>query len=64
MDGPRYGISELAGRTSSYRGHAGVRAYFADAQRLWSDLTIEADDFRAVADSVIVFGHVHGRVGG
>lgn len=51
------------GRTEPYRGHDGVRAYFADASRVWEQLAIEADDIRATGNSVVVFGHVVGRVG-
>jgi ketosteroid isomerase-like protein len=53
-----------AGRTAPYRGHDGVRQYFADAQRVWEDLEVHADDLRATGTSVVVFGHVTGRAGG
>jgi ketosteroid isomerase-like protein len=52
--------AELAGRQAPYRGHAGVRAYFADADRVWRELTLHADDIRAAAGAVVVFGHVEG----
>ena len=41
-----------------YRGHDGIREYFADAARVWDDLTLHADDVRAIAGSVVVFGRV------
>jgi ketosteroid isomerase-like protein len=58
------GTAELTGRTEPYRGHHGVREYFADAARVWDDLTLHADDMRVVLGSVVVFGHVDGLVGG
>jgi ketosteroid isomerase-like protein len=57
------GTAAAAGRSEPYRGHDGVRAYFADAQRVWSELEIHADDIRATGSSVVVFGHVVGRAG-
>ena len=58
------GTAKLAGRTTPYRGHDGVREYFADAARVWEDLTLYAEDIRAIAGSVVVFGRVVGTVGG
>lgn len=58
------GTAALTGRADPYRGHAGVRAYFADAARVWDDLTLVATDVRAAAGSVVVFGHVTGTAGG
>jgi ketosteroid isomerase-like protein len=57
------GTAEQLGRTEPYRGHAGVRQYFADAQRVWRELVLHADDIRAAGGGVVVFGHVEGRVG-
>ncbi len=48
----------MLGRTEPYRGHAGVREYFADASRVWDDITLHAEDIRAIAGSVVVFGRV------
>ncbi len=56
--------AERAGRTGPYRGHDGIRDYFCDVERLWSELVIAPDDYRAVGGAVIVFGHVHGRMDG
>jgi ketosteroid isomerase-like protein len=58
------GTSRIAGRGEPYRGHAGVREYFADVARLWDELTLHADDFRLIPGSVIVIGHITGRTGG
>jgi DNA-binding NarL/FixJ family response regulator len=55
-----HGTQSLIGRTAPYRGHEGVREYFADAARAWKDLVISATDFRATAGGVVVFGHVEG----
>jgi diguanylate cyclase (GGDEF)-like protein/PAS domain S-box-containing protein len=56
------GTSAMLGRTEPYRGHEGVRQYFADAAALWEELEISAQDFRATAGGVIVFGKVEGIV--
>jgi ketosteroid isomerase-like protein len=58
------GTAERIGRTEPYRGHAGLREYFADVERTWDELTLHADDFRAIPGSVIVMGHVDGRFDG
>jgi hypothetical protein len=55
--------ARAAGRTGPYRGHAGMRQYFDDVQRVWRELTIEADDYRVVPGSVVVMGHVSGMSG-
>lgn len=57
------GTARLTGRSAPYRGPAGVRQYFADAERVWTELTLHADDIRAATDGVVVFGHVDGRQG-
>jgi ketosteroid isomerase-like protein len=55
------GTARVAGRSEPYRGHAGMREYFADVGRLWEQLSVSADDFRVVPGSVIVLGTVSGR---
>ena len=55
------GTARLAGRTEPYRGHDGLREYFADVERLWEALVLHATDYRAVPGSVIVMGHITGR---
>jgi ketosteroid isomerase-like protein len=52
------GTAERAGRAEPYRGPEGVREYFADAERIWAQLTLHADDIRAAANGVVVFGHI------
>jgi ketosteroid isomerase-like protein len=58
------GTAAFAGRQEPYRGHDGVRQYFHDADRVWDELTLHADDIRTSAGSVVVFGEVVGRAGG
>jgi ketosteroid isomerase-like protein len=57
------GTAAAVGRTEPYRGHEGLREYFAQADSTWDELRIEAADIRATATGVVVFGHVHGRIG-
>ena len=54
------GTATLTGRPGPYRGKDGIREYFADASRVWQELTIKAEDVRAAAGGVIVFGHIEG----
>lgn len=58
------GTSQLTGRTEPYRGHQGLREYFADTERVWEDLRLFADDIRVAGSGVVVFGHVEGRYDG
>jgi ketosteroid isomerase-like protein len=58
------GTARALDRTEPYRGHDGVREYFADVERLWDELTLQADDIRTVPGSVIVMGQVEGRLDG
>ena len=53
--------ARAAGREEPYRGHDGLREYFADVERVWDELELHADDFRTVPGSVIVLGHASGR---
>ena len=55
------GTARLIGRGEPYRGHQGLRDYFADVDRVWEDLVLHAEDFRIIPGSVIVIGHVTGR---
>ena len=57
------GTARAAGRTGPYMGHNGLREYFADVERVWHQLAIEADDYRTVPGSVVVMGHVTGLRG-
>ena len=55
------GTARAAGREGPYRGHDGMRDYFADVERLWDELVLHAEDYRAVPGSVIVIGHITGH---
>jgi ketosteroid isomerase-like protein len=55
------GTAAVIGRTDPYRGHAGMREYFADVAATWDELTIQASDYRAIPGSVIVMGRVSAR---
>ena len=55
------GTARLAGRPGPYKGHQGMREYLIDVDRLWEELVLHADDYRAVPGSVIVMGHITGR---
>ena len=39
-----------------------MREYFADVARTWGDLTLHAEDFRAIPGAVVVMGHVDGTI--
>src|SRR3954453_19124287 len=54
------GTARLVGRATPYIGPAGIRQYFDDAATVWQHFEIHADDIRAVAGSVVVFGRVRG----
>jgi len=58
------GTARALGRTEPYVGHDGVREYFADADRVWEEFSLHADDIRAAGNGVVVFGYVRGRAGG
>jgi ketosteroid isomerase-like protein len=52
--------------SGGYRGHEGVRAYFAEARELWDVMEPEGDEYRDLGDCVLVTGRcrVRGRVSG
>jgi ketosteroid isomerase-like protein len=52
--------------SGGYRGHDGVRAYFAEARELWDELVPEGHEFRDLGDRVLVAGRcrVRGRASG
>jgi ketosteroid isomerase-like protein len=52
------GTAKETGR-AVYRGHQGIREYFADVARVWpGGVRVIPLDYRAVAGSVVVFGRV------
>jgi ketosteroid isomerase-like protein len=43
--------------SGGYRGHSGVRNYFAEAEAVWDVVRPEPEAMHAIGDDVIVFGH-------
>jgi PAS domain S-box-containing protein len=60
---PHQSTSDLAGHQAPYRGHDGLRAYARDITRVWKTLDLIPTAFRAVNESVIVFGRADSRSG-
>jgi ketosteroid isomerase-like protein len=58
------GTAEHVHRTAPYRGHDGLRQYFADVAAVWDELRVEPTDFRTAGAGVVAFGTAHGLVGG
>lgn len=58
------GTGSRSGRRMPYRGHEGMRLYFADVAALWDELSIEPGHLRVAGNGVIVFGQVRGRLRG
>lgn len=52
------GLADVEG---PYRGHAGVRRYFEDVERVWGALEIGPQEFRPVGDCIVVSGTVTTR---
>jgi len=52
--------------SGGYRGHEGVRAYFAEARELWDVMVPEGEEYRDLGDRVLVAGRcrVRGRASG
>ncbi len=52
--------------SGGYRGHDGVRAYFAEVRNLWDVMEPEGHQYREEGDCVVVAGRcrVRGRVSG
>lgn len=58
------GTQDRIGRIEPYRGHAGMREYYADVERTWEALALFADDYRAIPGAVVVMGHIEARIEG
>jgi ketosteroid isomerase-like protein len=43
-----------------YRGHDGIRRYFADVQSVWDELTLRPTQIRAAGSAVVALGLVSG----
>ena len=58
-------IMALAGREEPYRGHEGIRRYFADLAEIFEQVTIDVDSLRTVSGGAAIFGTTRGTpVGG
>jgi ketosteroid isomerase-like protein len=58
-------IMAFVGREEPYRGHQGIREYFADLDRIFDEVAIEVDSVRTVSGGAAVFGTTRGTpVGG
>lgn len=55
------GTAAEIGRTEPYRGHDGIREYFADLGTTWEYLRIVPGDLRVAANGVVAFGTAYGR---
>jgi ketosteroid isomerase-like protein len=47
-----------------YRGHDGIRAYFADIAALWDEMVITPVKLSTAGDAVVVLGRVYARGAG
>lgn len=52
--------AELTNRPS-YHGHAGMRQYFGDVERVWAELRLVPQRFQPAGDSLLVLGRVYAR---
>jgi ketosteroid isomerase-like protein len=55
------GTTSLLGQTESYRGHAGIRAYFEDVTEAWQELRVIPGRYRTAGPYVLVLGSVYAR---
>ena len=55
------GTASEVGRSEPYRGHAGIRRYFADVARVWAELELEPQSTRVAGQGVIAFGRARAR---
>ena len=44
-----------------YRGHDGLRQWFADSMESFEELRTELTEFRDLGDRVVALGHIHAR---
>jgi ketosteroid isomerase-like protein len=47
--------------TTVYRGHDGLRSYFADADAAWETIQVRLDEVREVDDRTVSSGELHGK---
>ena len=55
--------SAIIGRAEGrvYRGHDGLRQWFADSMESFEELRTELTEFRDLGDRVVALGHIHAR---
>ncbi len=53
------GTSALARGGQPYRGHEGIRAYFGDVSRVWTELRVIPQKHLTVGDHVLVTGRIY-----
>jgi ketosteroid isomerase-like protein len=46
--------ARVVGGGEPYRGHEGMRAYLADANRVWQDLRLSPEEYFEGADDIVV----------
>jgi ketosteroid isomerase-like protein len=51
----------LARRARSYRGHDGIRQYFADVASVWEALEVFLHEYHDLGDQVLVVGRARAR---
>jgi ketosteroid isomerase-like protein len=47
--------------TTVYRGHDGLRRYFADADAAWETIQVRLDEIREVEDGTVSYGELYGK---
>jgi len=44
-----------------FRGHDGIRTWFAELGETFEEMTTELTEYRDLGDRVVAFGHIHAR---
>jgi ketosteroid isomerase-like protein len=44
-----------------FRGHDGIRRWFAELGETFEEMTTELTEYRDLGDRVVAFGHIHAR---
>lgn len=47
--------------TTTYRGHDGLRKYFADADSAWESVEVSLDEVRDFGERFLAIGKLHGK---
>jgi ketosteroid isomerase-like protein len=55
------GTAALTRGGRAYHGHEGLREYFEDVERVWAELRVVPQRFRAIGDHVLVRGRIYAR---